>query len=64
MSSEELKDLLDKIQEEWHSALYADLENGVAWLNGKAAKEFNSRYPNISKFGEFLYNIDLGGVDK
>lgn len=56
MDSEEL---IKKICDEWHSALYGDLEQGVAWLNEKASDEFAKKYPNLTKFGEWLSDLEL-----
>ena len=55
MDSEEL---IKKICDEWHSALYGDLEQGVAWLNEKASDEFAKKYPNLIKFGEWLSDLE------
>ena len=54
MDSEEL---IEKILEEWHMALYGDLEHGVAWLNEKASNEFAEKHPNLLKFGEWLSDL-------
>jgi hypothetical protein len=35
----------DAIYDEWHSCVMADLENGVKWLNEKAAAEWHKNYP-------------------
>lgn len=55
MDSEEL---IEKILDEWHLALYGDLEQGVAWLNEKASVEFAKKYPNLNAFGEFLSDLE------
>ena len=52
------KELLEKILDEWHSALYGDLEQGVAWLNEKASNEFAEKHPNLVKFGEWLSDLE------
>ena len=52
------KELIKKICDEWHSALYGDLEQGVAWLNEKASNEFAEKHPNLIKFGEFLSDLE------
>lgn len=54
---EELEAKLELIQEEWHGAVYGDLENGVASLNAAAATDFYRRYPLVSSFGETLNRI-------
>jgi hypothetical protein len=33
------------IYDQWHSCVMADLENGVKWLNEKAAAEWHTNYP-------------------
>jgi hypothetical protein len=45
---------LEVIIDEWWMCVQSDLENGVKSLNERAAKEWKERYPEISKFGEFL----------
>jgi hypothetical protein len=35
----------DAIYDQWHSCVMADLENGVKWLNEKAAAEWHTNYP-------------------
>ena len=35
----------EAIYAEWHSCVMADLENGVKWLNEKAAAEWRKNYP-------------------
>ena len=37
------------IYDQWHSCVMADLENGVKWLNEKAAAEWHANYPAQSK---------------
>ena len=39
----------DAIYDQWHSCVVADLENGVKWLNEKAAAEWHANYPAQSK---------------
>ena len=55
MDSEEL---IRTICDEWHMALYGDLEQGVAWLNEKASNEFAEKYPDLVKFGEWLSDLE------
>ena len=55
--------LLELIQEEWHGAVYGDLENGVASLNEAAAKDFHRRYPLVSNFGATINRIIDGDKD-
>ena len=52
------KQLLEKILDEWHSALYGELENGVAWLNEAASVKFAKDHPHLVKFGEFLSDLE------
>ena len=35
----------EAIYDQWHSCVMADLENGVKWLNEKAAAEWHKNYP-------------------
>ncbi len=35
----------DAIYDQWHSCVMSDLENGVKWLNEKAAAEWHTNYP-------------------
>ena len=35
----------EAIYDKWHSCVMADLENGVKWLNEKAAAEWHANYP-------------------
>ena len=53
------KELLEKILDEWHMALYGDLEQAVAWLNEKASNEFAEKHPNLVKFGEWLSDLEI-----
>ena len=39
----------EAIYDQWHSCVMADLENGVKWLNEKAAAEWHANYPAQSK---------------
>ena len=39
----------EAIYDQWHSCVMADLENGVKWLNEKAAAEWHKNYPAQSK---------------
>jgi chromosome segregation ATPase len=57
---EELEAKLQLIQEEWNSALYGDLEHGVASLNAAVARDFHSKYPNLAAFGAVLDRIIEG----
>lgn len=41
----ELDELIGKIQD----AMFADMENGVAWLNDLAWKDFNKKYPALAE---------------
>jgi hypothetical protein len=35
----------EAIYEQWHSCVMSDLENGVKWLNEKAAADWHKNYP-------------------
>jgi len=35
----------EAIYNQWHSCVMADLENGVKWLNEKAAADWHKNYP-------------------
>jgi hypothetical protein len=35
----------ESIYDQWHSCVMADLENGVKWLNEKAAADWHKNYP-------------------
>ena len=35
----------EAIYDQWHSCVMSDLENGVKWLNEKAAAEWYKNYP-------------------
>ena len=35
----------EAIYDQWHSCVMSDLENGVKWLNEKAAAEWHKNYP-------------------
>ena len=39
----------EAIYAEWHSCVMSDLENGVKWLNEKAAADWHTNYPAQSK---------------
>ena len=54
---EELEAKLELISEEWHGAVYGDLENGVAVLNRIAWEDFHRRYPLVSNFGATINRI-------
>ena len=58
---EALEAKLDRISDAWSSAVYCDLENGVASLNTRAEDDFAKRYPSISAFGGALLDIVLEG---
>ena len=42
---EAVADERNAIYDKWHSCVMADLENGVKWLNEKAAAEWHKNYP-------------------
>lgn len=39
--------LIKELQDDFHYALYGDLENGVKWLNEAASAEFVNKYPRV-----------------
>lgn len=41
----ELEELIGNIQD----AMFDDMENGVAWLNDLAWKDFNKKYPALAE---------------
>ena len=52
---EAVADERNAIYDQWHSCVMADLENGVKWLNEKAAAEWHKNYPAQSKtFPEWI----------
>jgi hypothetical protein len=55
--NERLRAAIEEVQDEWQSALYGDLENGVRWINMSASKKFAKDYPEISSFGGVLERI-------
>lgn len=44
----------EAIIDEWCMRMQSDLENGVRYLNEKAAEEWQRKYPEMSKFGQWL----------
>ena len=46
---EAVADERNAIYDQWHSCVMADLENGVKFLNEKAATEWQKNYPAQSK---------------
>lgn len=44
----------EAISDEYAARLQGDLENGVRWLNEKAASEFHKKYPQLANFNEWL----------
>lgn len=55
----ELEVKLERISEEWASALYGDLDHGVKSLSEAAHLDFHRRYPSIASFGSTLLDIML-----
>lgn len=51
--------LLEQITDYLSDAIQADMENGVASLNDKAAQEFRKKYPAISAFHGWLSELYL-----
>lgn len=46
----------DQLSDAWADAIQSDLEHGVKWLSENASREFNQKYPEISRFGLLLHN--------
>ncbi len=40
----------EAIMDEWHMCVQSDLENGVKWMNERAALEWAERYPQMAGF--------------
>jgi len=47
------------IQDKLYEAVSSDLEHGVHWLNEQASKEFGDKYPELTKFIEFVMDLDF-----
>ena len=50
---------LERISEEWASALYGDLDHGVKSLSEAAHLSFHKHYPSVASFGSTLLDIML-----
>lgn len=50
---------LERISEEWASALYGDLDHGVKSLSEAAHLDFHRRFPSVASFGSTLLDIML-----
>ena len=49
---------LSELQERLSSAVQADLENGVAWMNDQAAAEFKKNYPMIWEMIALILDLE------
>jgi len=56
---EELEAKLERISEEWASALYGDLDHGVKSLSEAAHLDFHRRFPSVASFSSTLLDIML-----
>ena len=54
-----LETKLERISEEWASALYGDLDHGVKSLSEAAQLNFYKHYPSIASFSSTLLDIML-----
>jgi len=54
---ERLRAEIEEVQDEWQSAVYGTLENGVRWVNEGVSKKFAKDYPAISSFGTVLARL-------
>ena len=52
---------LSELQDRLSYAYQMDLENGVAWMNDHAAKEFKKNYPDIAEMIGLI--LDLETID-
>lgn len=52
---------LSELQDRLSYAYQMDLENGVAWMNDHAAKEFQKNYPDIAEMIGLI--LDLETID-
>lgn len=58
------EDMRERADDAWAGAIQADLENGVKWLNEKAAKSFRQAYPELAKLGETIRAIPITTTNK
>lgn len=58
------EDMRERADDAWAGAIQADLENGVKWLNEKAAKSFRHAYPELAKLGETIRAIPITTTNK
>lgn len=49
---------LSELQERLSYAYQTDLENGVAWMNDYAAKQFKEHYPGIHEMLALIFDLE------
>ena len=49
---------LSELQERLSYAYQMDLENGVAWMNDHAAKQFKEHYPGIHEMLALIFDLE------
>ena len=52
---------LSELQDRLSYAMQMDLENGVAWMNDHAAKQFKEHYPDLHEMISLI--MDLETID-
>jgi hypothetical protein len=57
--TDSVHEMIETVCDEWHSAIQADLEHGVRWLNESASAEFASKYPQLCAFGHWLSELEM-----
>jgi len=53
-----MKTTIEEIKDKLSLAIGADMEQGVAWLNDWHAEEFKKKYPHLSEFFEWVYELE------
>ena len=49
---------LSELQERLSHAYQMDLENGVAWMNEQAARDFKKHYPGIHEMLALIFALE------
>ena len=49
---------LSELQERLSHAYQMDLENGVAWMNEQAARDFKKHYPGIHEMLALIFDLE------
>ena len=49
---------LSELQDRLSYAIQADLENGVAWMNEYASKQFKKNYPDTAEMISLILNLE------